>query len=109
MKKFIIIFMLLIATTCYAGIIEDTFESTSTVDITKFKVVKDNSVYGITSLPASDFIILIKKVINNNKDYQILHYFTEVNGSVYIVMIDSDKIYAMCLHGVTVLVQEIKL
>ena len=109
MKKIIVIFMLLMAATCYAGIVEDIFESTSTVDITKFKAVKDNSIYGITSLQASEFIILTKKVIDNNKDYQILQHFTEVNGSVCIAMIDSDKIYAMCLHGVTVLVREIKL
>ena len=112
MKKFtlsIVFLAMMIPVLCQADVISELFKKTGTVDVSEYKrKFNDDKYYGITALSYDYFIKNTNKFFANNENCVVVKDW-EKNGESYcIAFIGGSKLYATCLHGITVVVKEIK-
>jgi hypothetical protein len=111
MKKFtlsIVFLAMLFPALCNADVITDLFKHTNTTDVTKFQENAGNKNYGLTVLRKEEFMKKAKQFIVDHDDYMVFKDWVKQNNSDCIAFFGESKIYALCLHGVTVVAGEIK-
>ena len=102
MKKIIaIVIMLLMAQTCYAGILIDLFSYIDAVDVSSIATKEPGTSIGVSIKEPEELISSINTFIKNNDDYVVLKNWTKMDITTSCISF-TDKYngreYAACVN-----------
>lgn len=108
MKKLIVILATLLTVNCWAGMPEELFKLTNTLDITALDTANSGDIFGATR-DAEQFKVKTTEYFLTTKKSTIIKHWTQENATIACTaVIYSGTVYFICIEDKIVVIKEIK-
>ena len=97
-KGLIVISIILGAAICNAGVIDELYKKTSTINVTEMQGKDNGIIYGLTLLDRNAFIIQSMDFFASKSDYSIIVKWAKSDDSYCMTFAGNSEVYALCIY-----------